>query len=412
MKTGFVALGAALFVLTATVCPVAIAQTVGNSASSSGSSSADAKSGSLSGASSNSGVVNVLNSGGSGAISYSGTYTVKDNPPVAPPSIFGGTNPCTVGVSGGVSVTGFGLGLGGSWSDKGCERRNGAVILFQANMPDVAVALLCEDSNMESAFSAAGKPCPQARAAAQPAPVAMATPAAAPAPARPRPPRRQHLPRPLLLPRRPRLRRRLPPWRRRRQRQRPPVAATRDRRPIGVRNRRSRNPIRLPTTTTATELFHARGGVRWLKHVSLLALAGAVEDRGSAMFGPGWNKRMRRHAARRRLDWLGLSLAAALLLAPAAAWCQTAIGAPPPPGSSPDSRAAFGVLMFGRPPAAEVATHPWWPTQVASIPPIPPHPPGTICVVPNSWCAMGIPGPVRSPCSCPGLYGRTRGSLD
>lgn len=183
MKTGFVALGAALFVLTATVCPVAIAQTVGNSASSSGSSSADAKSGSLSGASSNSGVVNVLNSGGSGAISYSGTYTVKDNPPVAPPSIFGGTNPCTVGVSGGVSVTGFGLGLGGSWSDKGCERRNGAVILFQANMPDVAVALLCEDSNMESAFSAAGKPCPQARAAAQPAPVAMATPAAAPAPA-------------------------------------------------------------------------------------------------------------------------------------------------------------------------------------------------------------------------------------
>jgi hypothetical protein len=43
---------------------------------------------------------------------------------------------------------------------------------------------------------------------------------------------------------------------------------------------------------------------------------------------------------------------------------------------------------------------------------IPPHPPGIICVVPNSWCAMEIPGAVGAPCSCPGLYGRVKGALN
>jgi len=132
-----------------------------------------------------------LNSGGSGTstdnIQYSGSYTVRDVPPVAPPGLYGGTNPCTVGVSGGLSVTGFGLGLGGTWSDRGCERRNGAVILFQANMPEVAVSLLCQDSDMRAAFLNAGKPCPQDRqaAAAQPAPVATSTPAPPPVAAMP-----------------------------------------------------------------------------------------------------------------------------------------------------------------------------------------------------------------------------------
>jgi hypothetical protein len=103
--------------------------------------------------------------GGDPTIRYGGSYTVHNTPDVAAPALFGGTNPCSVGVSAGVGVAGFGLSAGSTWSDRGCERRNSAVILFQANMPDVAVALLCQDHDIRSAFGNAGKPCPQDRVA-------------------------------------------------------------------------------------------------------------------------------------------------------------------------------------------------------------------------------------------------------
>jgi hypothetical protein len=121
-------------------------------------------------------------------VHYSGSQTIRNTPDAVAPALYGGTNPCSVGVSGGLGLPGFGISAGGTWSDRGCERRNGAVILFQANMPDVAVALLCQDSDMRTAFGSAGKPCPQERAvaarqaaAATSAPVQQA--AAQPAPA-------------------------------------------------------------------------------------------------------------------------------------------------------------------------------------------------------------------------------------
>jgi hypothetical protein len=148
-------------------------------------------------------IVNMSDPSGSGSgsagdpsgdptINYTGGYTLHNTPDVSAPSLYGGTNPCSVGVSGGVAVAGFGLSAGSSWSDRGCERRNGAVILFEAKMPDVAVALLCEDTDMRAAFRAAGKPCPQERAAtpvasAAPAPVQVAeVKPAEPAPSTPR----------------------------------------------------------------------------------------------------------------------------------------------------------------------------------------------------------------------------------
>ncbi len=42
---------------------------------------------------------------------------------------------------------------------------------------------------------------------------------------------------------------------------------------------------------------------------------------------------------------------------------------------------------------------------------IPAHPPGLVCVVHTSWCAMLVPGTAGAPCSCPTLYGRTAGIL-
>jgi len=163
-----------------------------NSGNNSGNSTSNSNSNATSGAAAVSGAQSgvgsassnlTINNGGAGTtgINYSGSYTVKDVPAVAPGSLYGGTNPCTVGVTGGLALSGFGLGLGGQWSDRGCERRNGAVILFQANQSDAAIALLCEDTDIRAAFKVSGKPCPQdladaAAAAAAKAPVATAAP--------------------------------------------------------------------------------------------------------------------------------------------------------------------------------------------------------------------------------------------
>lgn len=114
----------------------------------------------------------------SSSTSVSGTQTIRNTPDVSAPATFGGTNPCSVGASGGIGVPGLGFSGGYTWSDHGCERRNTAVILFQANKARVAFALLCEDKETRAAFLAAEDPCPQdlavARAAAAPSPAPAA----------------------------------------------------------------------------------------------------------------------------------------------------------------------------------------------------------------------------------------------
>ena len=61
--------------------------------------------------------------------SYSGTQILRNTPEIVAPSIIGG-NPCTVGMSGGVSLPGFGIVTGGSWEGKACERRQLAALLY------------------------------------------------------------------------------------------------------------------------------------------------------------------------------------------------------------------------------------------------------------------------------------------
>jgi hypothetical protein len=140
--------------------------------------------GAASGTSGTSGVSNTSTDN----VNYSGTTTVRNTPDVGAPAIYGGTNPCSVGASAGLGIPGFGLSGGATWSDHGCERRNTAVILYQANKAMVAEALLCQDKDTRAAFMAAGDPCPQdrtpvARAAAPEQVVAAATPALPPPPA-------------------------------------------------------------------------------------------------------------------------------------------------------------------------------------------------------------------------------------
>lgn len=87
--------------------------------------------------------------------------SMKTVPNVEPPGIYGGTNPCSVGATGGVSVLGFGISGGETTSDEACEKRNISVILYQENEHGAAIAMLCELQGVPQAMAAAGTPCPE-----------------------------------------------------------------------------------------------------------------------------------------------------------------------------------------------------------------------------------------------------------
>lgn len=67
--------------------------------------------------------------------------SLKTVPTLEPPGIYGVTNPCSVGASGGVSVLGLGISGGVSKSDESCENHNISVILYQENEHGEAIAM-------------------------------------------------------------------------------------------------------------------------------------------------------------------------------------------------------------------------------------------------------------------------------
>jgi hypothetical protein len=120
--------------------------------------------------------------GGDPTINYSGGYTVHNTPEVIAPSIIGG-NPCSVGVSAGVAVAGFGLTGGGTWADRACERRQEAALLYNIGQQQAAVALLCQDEHVRDAMYSVGHACqPTLRPVAVAAPPASVRAVAAAAP--------------------------------------------------------------------------------------------------------------------------------------------------------------------------------------------------------------------------------------
>ena len=103
--------------------------------------------------------------GGDPTINYTGGYTVRNVPDVVAPSIIGG-NPCTIGASGGLGVSGFGITGGATWADRACERRQNAALLYNIGKHAAAVALLCQDEHVRDAIYATGEACVPPRVAA------------------------------------------------------------------------------------------------------------------------------------------------------------------------------------------------------------------------------------------------------
>lgn len=85
--------------------------------------------------------------------------TIRNTPDAYAPNLSGGTNPCTQGASAGGSVAGFGLALGGSWSDPNCERRNLSALLHNQGQHALAQEVLCETETVRQARLRMGQPC-------------------------------------------------------------------------------------------------------------------------------------------------------------------------------------------------------------------------------------------------------------
>lgn len=94
----------------------------------------------------------VYNGGGGG-----GTTTIRNTPDAFAPSIMGGAE-CSGGVSAGVSLPGVGFTGGISTTEKACELRQGAALLFNMGFEREAVAMLCAgDRAFFAAFAATGR---------------------------------------------------------------------------------------------------------------------------------------------------------------------------------------------------------------------------------------------------------------
>jgi hypothetical protein len=112
--------------------------------------------------------------------------TLRTTPTVYAPPVSGG-NPCTLAVSGGVSVIGWGASAGGTFVDQDCANRQKIAMIWNAGFKGPAKELMCNDKDSYNAFKTAGEPCafraayepqgaaPQPTMQQQPAPVSRVT---------------------------------------------------------------------------------------------------------------------------------------------------------------------------------------------------------------------------------------------
>ncbi len=101
--------------------------------------------------------------GGDAASSQTVTMTMgsersRNGPDVNAPAIWS-NNPCLVGLSGGVSIVGFGASIGAGIEDRDCTRRANAQHLAAMGEREAAREVLCGSREVREAFARIGRPC-------------------------------------------------------------------------------------------------------------------------------------------------------------------------------------------------------------------------------------------------------------
>ncbi len=94
-------------------------------------------------------------------IEYGGTQTIKNVPSVSGPALTTSNDTCMGSSSGSVNGPGFGLSIGGTWSDTNCKLLKNSRELWNMGMKAAAMALMCTDSANRDALEITGYECPQ-----------------------------------------------------------------------------------------------------------------------------------------------------------------------------------------------------------------------------------------------------------
>ncbi len=101
-------------------------------------------------------------------INTSGTQTLKNVPQVYAPGLTSSLSEVCLGsASGGVAGPGFGVSLGKTVVDDGCERRLDASVMARLGMKEVAFNIMCEDPRVAKATKGTANECPSVKAEQQ-----------------------------------------------------------------------------------------------------------------------------------------------------------------------------------------------------------------------------------------------------
>lgn len=102
--------------------------------------------------------------GGAGTGAAAGrTQRVVTVPGVIPPSFYG-ANPCSNSASGGGAGMGFGISIGGQWTEEECRTQEWYRILNMGGQARLAQAYVCDrNANIRRVAREIGEPCPQDR---------------------------------------------------------------------------------------------------------------------------------------------------------------------------------------------------------------------------------------------------------
>lgn len=110
-------------------------------------------------ATSTAGDVTVNTGGGSGSSSSASGSADRPVSTAYAPNLVAGFDTCMGSASAGAQGMTFGVSFGSTWHDENCERLKASRELRSLNLPDISLALLCQDVKVANAFAAAGKSC-------------------------------------------------------------------------------------------------------------------------------------------------------------------------------------------------------------------------------------------------------------
>lgn len=91
--------------------------------------------------------------------------TVRNTPSMMGPNLTTSNDTCMGSTSGSVSIPGFGLGAGTTWTDANCVRLKNSRELWNMGMRAAGLALMCTDPANREALELTGFTCPQTQKA-------------------------------------------------------------------------------------------------------------------------------------------------------------------------------------------------------------------------------------------------------